>query len=121
MIPDDLQQMGFRSQAQYALTPPMLPVGVANPSFAESLFQLVVVGGTAWLVCRAIGSLFNEPRDTFKYVYLQGNKVSHGGITNDLDRRESEHRRRWPSGRIRQVGRRTTHTAARGWEQVSGF
>ena len=34
-----------------------------------------------------------KKRDTFKYVYKKGNKILHGGITNDLERREGEHYR----------------------------
>ena len=30
-------------------------------------------------------------RDTFKYHFKVGNKIVHGGITNNLDRREQEH------------------------------
>ncbi len=55
-------------------------------------------------------------RDTRKYDFKVGNKVVHSGITNDLDRREREHQRRWPSGHIDQVGRATTREAARRWE-----
>jgi len=35
-----------------------------------------------------------KPRDTFKYLYKIGNKIVHGGITNDLDRREQEHQQK---------------------------
>ena len=60
-------------------------------------------------------------RDTFKYHFKIGNKVVHGGITNDLDRREEEHQQKWPSGHITQVGRRTTEDAARKWEEDEGW
>ena len=36
-------------------------------------------------------------RDTYKYHFKKGNKIVHTGITNDLERREQEHKR-W-SGR----------------------
>ena len=36
-------------------------------------------------------------RDTYKYDYKVRNKIVHSGITGDLDRREQEHQRRWPS------------------------
>lgn len=29
-----------------------------------------------------------EPHDTYKYQFKVGNKIVHGGITNDLARRE---------------------------------
>ena len=60
-------------------------------------------------------------RDTYKYYFKEGNKVVHGGITNDLDRRDQEHKQKWPSGHIYQVGRSTTEEAARQWEKDKGF
>lgn len=63
-----------------------------------------------------------KPRNTYKYYFKRGNKILHGGITNDLDRREAEHQRDINSkGHIFQVGRRTTEDAARDWEKKKGF
>jgi predicted GIY-YIG superfamily endonuclease len=62
-----------------------------------------------------------EPRDTYKYLFKIGNKIVHGGRTNDLERREQEHQQKWPKGHITQVGRCTTEEAARKWEKVKGF
>ncbi len=62
-----------------------------------------------------------KPRDTYKYYFKSGHKMVHGGITNDLERRELEHRQKWQKGHIFQVGRRTTEEAARKWEQDKGF
>lgn len=62
-----------------------------------------------------------KPRDTYKYQFKEGNKILHGGITNDLERRESEHQQKWPKGHIKQVGRRTTEEAAREWEKEKGY
>ena len=59
-------------------------------------------------------------RDTCKYVFKVGNKTVHGGITKDLDRREQEHKEKWPKGHISKVGRRTTEEAARRWEKERG-
>ena len=42
-------------------------------------------------------------RDTYKYQFKVGNKIMHGGITNDLDRREDEHKQTWPKGHIVKV------------------
>ena len=59
-------------------------------------------------------------RDThkyYKYYYKVGNKTVHGGITDDLERREQEHKQKWPNGHILTVGRRTTEEAAREWEK----
>ena len=47
-------------------------------------------------------------RDHLKYDFKVGNKIVHSGITTDLERREEEHKQRWPSGHIVQVGRATT-------------
>ena len=58
-----------------------------------------------------------RPRNTYKYQYKVGRKIVHGGITDDLERREQEHQQKWPSGHIKQVGRRTTEEAAREWEK----
>ena len=59
-----------------------------------------------------------KPRDTYKYDFKVGNKIVHSGITNDLDRREQEHKQRWRSGHIVKVGRATTEEAARKWEET---
>ena len=62
-----------------------------------------------------------KKRDTYKYYYKIGNKILHGGITNDLERREQEHQEKWSKGHITQVGRKTTEDAAREWEKKKGF
>lgn len=62
-----------------------------------------------------------QPRDTYKYLFKKGNKILHGGITNDLERREKEHKQKWPNGHISQVGRKTTEDAARRWEKDKGY
>jgi predicted GIY-YIG superfamily endonuclease len=63
----------------------------------------------------------DKPRDTYKYVFKIGNKIVHGGITEDLTRREQEHQAKWPDGHIKQVGRKTTEEAAHKWEEDKGF
>lgn len=62
-----------------------------------------------------------KPRNTYKYHFKVGNKIKHGGITDDLERREAEHQQQWPKGHIKQVGRVTTEEAAREWEEDKGF
>ena len=62
-----------------------------------------------------------KTRDTYKYHLKVGRKIVHGGITNDLERREREHKQKWPRGHIKQIGRRTTEEAARKWEEEKGF
>ncbi len=60
-------------------------------------------------------------RNTYKYQFKVGNKIVHGGITNDLERHETEHQQKWPKGHIKQVGYRTTEVAARRWEKDKGY
>lgn len=56
-------------------------------------------------------------RDTYKYHVKKGNKILHTGITNDLQRRENEHRQRYgDSVKLVPEGRRTTRDAAIQWE-----
>lgn len=66
-------------------------------------------------------NLMSKPRNHYKYHYKIGNKIVHGGITKDLERREQEHQQRWPNGHIKQVGRKTTEDAARNWEEGKGY
>lgn len=61
-----------------------------------------------------------KPRNTYKYQLKVGNKIVHEGITDDLERREQEHKQKWSKGHIKQVGRRTTEEAAREWEKKRG-
>ncbi len=60
-------------------------------------------------------------RDTNKYYFKIRNRIVHGGITNDLERREQEHQREWPNGHIFKVGNITTKEGARKWEEEKGF
>ena len=62
-----------------------------------------------------------KPRDTYKYQFKVGNKIVHGGITDDLERREAEHQEEWPKGHIKQVGPKTTEKVARQWEKDKGY
>tara|TARA_B100000315_G_scaffold129218_1_gene118877 strand:+ start:418 stop:615 length:198 start_codon:yes stop_codon:yes gene_type:complete len=62
-----------------------------------------------------------KPRDTYKYHFKVGNKIVHGGITNDLERREDEHKQKWSKGHIKQIGRKTSEDAARRWEKSKGY
>ncbi len=59
-------------------------------------------------------------RDTYKYEFKVVNKIKHKGVTNDLQRRESEHQQKWPKGHIKQVGRAVTEYSARKWEKKEG-
>ena len=59
-------------------------------------------------------------RDTYKYHLKRGQQIVHRGITNDLDRREQEHKVKYPGTKIIQVGRKTTRDAALEWERNGG-
>jgi len=63
----------------------------------------------------------SSARNWYKYQFKVGNKIVHGGITQDLDRREGEHQQTWPNGHISKVGNRTTEEAARKWEKDKGY
>ena len=62
-----------------------------------------------------------QPRNYYKYQFKVGNKIKHGGITTDLERREEEHQQKWPNGHIMKVGIKTTEEAARVWEKKKGY
>jgi predicted GIY-YIG superfamily endonuclease len=59
-------------------------------------------------------------RDTYKYHFKVGKKIVYRGVTNDLERREVEHRQRWPTGKIRRIGIKTTRSKALEWERDGG-
>lgn len=57
-------------------------------------------------------------RHIYKYHFMVGDRVVYAGITNDLERRESEHRQRpgWERGYISQVGGAAGREEALQWE-----
>ena len=58
-------------------------------------------------------------RSTYKYHFKIGNRIVHTGITNDIERREQEHKNTFGAkGHIKKVGRATTRDAALKWEGV---
>jgi len=59
-----------------------------------------------------------KKRDTFTYDFKVDQKIVHSGFTKNLDRRESEHKRRWPNGRIVKVGAAKTKDSAIVWEET---
>ena len=63
----------------------------------------------------------SKPRTWYKYVFKVGNKIVHGGITQDLEQREREHERKWPNGHIVKVGQACTEEGARRWEREKGY
>lgn len=56
-------------------------------------------------------------RDIYKYHFKIGNEIVHSGITNDLERREMEHKQKWPNRHIFQIGNKTTEEGATNWEE----
>lgn len=92
-----------------------------NLTVADALLKAVGIGASVWLAGKGLKAIFSEPRDCYKYHYVQGGRLRHGGITNSLDRREQEHRARWSGGAVQQVGRRVTRASALAWERKHGF
>ena len=57
-------------------------------------------------------------RNTYKYHFKRGHKILYTGITDDLERREQEHRKNYgDGGHIKKVGNATTRDAALKWER----
>lgn len=54
-------------------------------------------------------------RNTYRYQLKVGDRVVYYGFTTDLQRREREHRRRWPSAAIEPLGEPTSHREAWEW------
>ena len=53
----------------------------------------------------------------YKYHFKKGNRIIYTGITDDLERREEEHKRTYgKKGHIFQVGDRVTLSSAVKWE-----
>jgi predicted GIY-YIG superfamily endonuclease len=59
-------------------------------------------------------------RDRYSYHFKRGNTVLHGGSTDDVERREQQHRDAYGGRGINQIGRRRTKEAARKWEEEGG-
>ena len=62
----------------------------------------------------------NTPRDTYRYHLKVGNEILHRGVTNDLQRRESEHQEEHPGSRIVQIGPVVTRETGLEWERNGG-
>jgi len=58
-------------------------------------------------------------RNYKKYELKNGSKVVYRGITNDLERRETEHAQDKKFTSMKQVGRACSEQSARKWEQNS--
>ncbi len=59
-----------------------------------------------------------KKRDTFTYDFKVGQQIVHSGFTKDLERRETQHKQRWPKGHIVKIGAAKTEEAAREWEET---
>jgi len=97
------------------------PQPIGSMTIADALLAAVGVGVAIFLAAEGLRAIVSEPRDTYRYIYVHKGRRQHGGITNDLDRREQEHRARWRGGTIHQVGRRVTRRSALAWERKHGF
>ena len=62
----------------------------------------------------------SKPKDTYRYHLKVGRTTVYRGVTNDLKRREAEHKVRWPGAEIKSMGRKTTREAALRWEREGG-
>jgi len=108
-------------QARMVFLSPAFVTPQPTNTIVDALLRAVGVGAAIWLGGEVLRAVFSEPRDTYKYAYAHQGRFPHRGITNDLYRREQEHRVRWPGGTIRQVGRRVTRSSALAWERKHGF
>ena len=57
-------------------------------------------------------------RNTYNYTFRVGRKVSHRGTTNNPKRRQQEHRRVRPGGKLTVDGRAKTRTGALRFERA---
>jgi hypothetical protein len=57
--------------------------------------------------------------DYWTYRFKVGQKTVHTGITIDPDRREADHKRRWPSGHLVIEGYAKTEEGARDWQSTN--
>ena len=97
------------------------PQPTGSLTVADALLKAVGVGAAVWLAGKGLRAIFSEPLHSYKYLYVHRGRLRHGGITNNLYRREQEHSARWSGGTIQQVGRRVTRTSALAWERKYGF
>lgn len=60
-------------------------------------------------------------RNWYTYEFKKGNKILHKGITQDVERREEEHKANINSnGHIKPVGHAKTEKGVRDWEKEQG-
>ena len=56
-------------------------------------------------------------RNTYRYTLRNGNRITYRGITNNPERRASEHRSAGKTGKMRIEGPRVTRNSALEWER----
>ena len=57
----------------------------------------------------------------FTYHFMVNGRIVHGGITTDTERRETEHRQKWPNGTLVVVGGPMSEEDARQWEKDNDY
>jgi len=63
-----------------------------------------------------------KPRNWYTYEFKRGNKVLHGGRTQDLEQREKQFQTEINSkGHISKVGIAKTKQGAKDWEEKHGY
>ncbi len=63
----------------------------------------------------------SKPRKWYTYEFKKGNKLLHGGRTQDPNRREQEHKRDLdPKGHLKIIGKAKTEEGAIEWERKQG-
>jgi hypothetical protein len=58
------------------------------------------------------------PAVFYGYHYVTATGKKHSGITNDPQRRQTEHEQRWPGGRLQLATGPMTESQARAWEAL---
>jgi predicted GIY-YIG superfamily endonuclease len=61
-----------------------------------------------------------EERDTYRYHFKVGKKIKYRGVTSDIERRELEHKQRWPDGKIVRIGQKISRQSALEWKRQGG-
>lgn len=63
-----------------------------------------------------------KPRNWYTYEFKRGNKVLHGGMTQDPIDREKRHQQDIdPKGHLKIIGKAKTEDGARKWEDDMGY
>ena len=63
-----------------------------------------------------------KPRNWYTYQFKRGNKILHGGITQNPEHREKDHQRDIdPNGHLKIIGHAKTKEGAIKWEEEHGY